>query len=285
MPDTPNFTTITPQQAKSVFTDGYIQTSKAVDYTVVTSGYFTIDATAMPDVTANSTSTRTVTLGNKNGFNTTATETKPFWQLIVTTLAEVHEENYSMHNTLADSVSIFSTGAKPIQISISGFVLFAPHDDHLYVLLKSYVDSFRARHLSARDKHLRFVSQDTDFNLIIQSISLGYTVQMETYVPLTVSGLAYDYNMLNSNETLLKTYYGTFGEPNEERVSKKDEEVKRGLKLSGPEEGILMEAPISTTKTATTGSTGTVTAKGTQTGTPVPATNTPFSKRGFRISP
>jgi len=227
--------------AKSVFDYEYIPTSKAVDYTAVTSGYFTIEeSSTVTNVTTNTITTNPdpmnstetaesvapVTKTQQTATTSTKTEKSTFWHIIVTVLAEVHEEKFSMHNTLADSVSIFSTGAKPVAISISGYVLFSKKDDHLYELLKNYVEGFRARLLSAQNKHLKFFSQDTEFSLILQSISLGYTNEMETYVPITFSGLAYEYHMRDSTEALLRTYYGTEGKAQEEKITK-DKEVKK----------------------------------------------------------
>ena len=187
----------------------YIPTSKAADYTVVTSGYFTVDTTQLPTAARKSYASTAQAQANP----------QPFWQILVTTFSELHEEKYSLHSTIADSVSIFACGAKPIAVSISGYVLFTPRDDHLYTLLKNYVENFRARHLSARDKHLTFISQDTELSLIIESISMGYSTEFETYVPVTISGMAYEYKMTNSTEALLKTYYGSRGEPVEESTA------------------------------------------------------------------
>jgi hypothetical protein len=219
---------VSPQdEAKSVFDLEYIPTSKARDFSVLTSGYFTIYDTAVPS---------------------TSKESKAFWRIIVNVISELHEEKYSMHNTLSDSVSIFSTGAKPIAVSISGYVLLSKTDDHLYELLNRYVNDFRARHLSANNKHLTFVSQDTKFNLIIQSISMGHTVQMETYVPVTISGLAYRYAMDDSEEPLYLGYYGTNGQQSDALGTSTDSAAgdgevskKRGLKLSGQNNGLLDE--------------------------------------------
>ena len=235
---------------KSVFDYEYIPTSKAGVYTAVTSGYFTLDKTVSPFAAADDDPKQQLRkLGEldadgslisksmspkpdayakaKSVFEVSAPQRQPYWKIIVTILSEVHEENFSMHNTLSDSVSVFATGAKPIVISITGYVLFAPKDDHLYWLLRHYVDAFRSRQLAAQSQKLYFMCQDTEFGLDIQSFALGYTVEMETYVPFTISGVAYDYTTHNSNEKLLRSYYGkTPGMSAQETATTNKEETK-----------------------------------------------------------
>lgn len=183
---------------------GYIPTSKAADFTALTSGYFTIN-----DVGAEALKSLGITsILEEYGASTSAID-GAFWQIIVTNINEIHEESYSLHNTIADNVAVFSTGAKPVAMSIRGYVLISDSDDHNYALLRNYVDHFRARHLSAKvDASLTFRSQDTNFKLIIESINLGHAVEFETYVAVTFAGLAYDYGQTDSYEKLDLSYYG-----------------------------------------------------------------------------
>lgn len=193
-----------PAQTGGEYAGGYIPTSKAADFDVLTSGYFTIN-----DVGAEALKSLGITsILEEYGVGTSAID-GTFWQIIVTNINETHEESYSLHNTIADNVAVFSTGAKPIAMSIRGYVLISDSDDHNYALLRNYVDHFRARHLSAKvDASLTFRSQDTNFKLIIESINLGHTIEFETYVAVTFAGLAYDYGQTDSYERLDLSYYG-----------------------------------------------------------------------------
>lgn len=184
----------TPKESdnESVFDLGYIPTSKAIDYSLLTSGYFTVDDFGLPAI----------------AFGGTEDAGDIFWQIIVTGLSELHEEKYALHNTISDSVAIFAAGAKPIAITINGYVLLSASDDEHYRFLQSYVDKFRARLLSAQEKKLTFRSQDTAFKLIIDSIALSRDVALENYVGITVSGLAYEYTQTDSLERLDLSYYG-----------------------------------------------------------------------------
>ncbi len=176
------------RQAKSVFSLEYIPTSKAADFTVLTSGYFSISDTAVHDT-------------NESNSDT-------FWEIIVTDLAEEHEEKFALHNTISDSIVIFSTGARPINVTIGGYVLLSHTDDHSYKLLNAYVEKFRARKLAAQNTHLTFVSQDTTFRLIIESMHLSRTVELESYLGVEISGLAYAYRQSGSSEAFSLGYYG-----------------------------------------------------------------------------
>ena len=237
-------------EVKSAFDLEYVPTSKAADYTVLTSGYFTIDE-------GGSSNPNTSDAMSKSSNSSSAN----FWQMIIASLTEEHSEGYSLHNTLSDSVVVYATGARPISVSISGYVLFAKTDDHLFALLKYYVDQFRARHFTVNNKHLTFVSQDTRFKLIIQSIAMQHDVQFETYVPLTISGIAYEYRMDGSNEPLNFGYYGKNGKvvsaaPMQSLTSNRDSQVMtkaagvfesdgetKTMSSSQPKEGRLMQAP------------------------------------------
>lgn len=193
-----------PKETGGEYEGGYISTSKAVDFDELTSGYFTIN-----DVGSDALKSLGISsILEEYGESTSAID-GTFWQIIVTDIHESHEECYSLHNTIADNVAVFATGAKPIEISIRGYVLISDSDDHNYALLKNYVDHFRARHLSAKaNASLTFRSQDTSFKLIIESINLGHTIELETYVTVTFAGLAYDYGQTDSYERLDFTYYG-----------------------------------------------------------------------------
>lgn len=193
-----------PAKTNGEYEGGFIPTSKAVEFDALTSGYFTIN-----DIGAAALKSLGITsILEEYGKSTSAID-GTFWQIIVTEIQETHEESYSLHNTVADNVAVFATGAKPIAMSISGYVLISKSDDHNYALLKNYVDHFRARHLSAKvDASLTFRSQDTSFKLIIESINLGHTIEFETYVAVTIAGLAYDYGQTDSFENLDFSYYG-----------------------------------------------------------------------------
>lgn len=131
-----------------------------------------------------------------------------FWQIIVLSMSEEHEEKFSLQSTLCDSVVVYATGAKPVSITISGYVLYSKTDDHAYLFLRNYVEYFRTRKIRGQNSDLHFVLKDTEFDLLVENITLGHAIEFETYVGITVSGLAYHYKMTNSTEYLYQGYDG-----------------------------------------------------------------------------
>lgn len=201
---------------KSVFDLEYIPTSKAAVYTLLTSGYFTVDDFGLPAI----------------AFGGSQDAGDVFWQIIVTNLSELHEEKYALHNPISDSVAIYAAGAKPIAITLNGYVPISASDDEHYKLLQGYVDRFRARHLSANEKKLTFRSQDTSFKLIIDAMALSRDVALENYVGLTVSGLAYEYKQTDSLESLDLSYYGKKHSVKAKKGELDEEEEEEGKKES-----------------------------------------------------
>lgn len=196
----------------SVFSLGYIPTSKDRDFTVQTSGFFTLG-----EVSADTRKTGGLAsaLGGVSAAGVVDTAGKDanspglFWPCIITDISESHDEGISLHNTLSDSIVMFATGAKAVEMHIAGKVLVSGADDHLYIFLQRYVAQFRARRLHAAQKKLTFISRDTSLQLVITSITIGASIEDETYVNLGVVGLGHSYRMVNSREAVSYEYKGT----------------------------------------------------------------------------
>lgn len=206
------------EERESVFELGYVPSSKDLDFDIRSSGYFS--------------------LSEKTGAALSFDDEESFWKIIVISIAEVHEESFSLHNTLSDSMQVFSTGAKPVDITLTGYVLLGGSDDHNYEFLRKYVDGFRARKAAADERRVYFTSQDTQFAMVIESISLAHTIEMETYVCMTIAGSAYHYSITSSEETLKLGYYGEEGnqtnQPIDHEITK--EEEKKPETIPAPKE-------------------------------------------------
>lgn len=177
----------------SVFEAGYISSSKDASLSKAQTGYFSLGASSAAS--------------GLTGSNDAAAAN--FWQIIITGITEGHSEKSLVHNTLSENVSVFSAGAMPVQVSITGMLLRTRTDDHHFEFLQRYVDGLRARRLSLDDRTCTFVSKDTSFKLIIEALVLESSVDNETYVNISIQGHAYGYKMTNSREPLQLGYYGT----------------------------------------------------------------------------
>ena len=177
----------------SVFEAGYISSSKDASLSKAQTGYFSLGSSSAAS--------------GLTGSNDAAAAN--FWQIIITGITEGHSEKSLVHNTLSENVSVFSAGAMPVQVSITGMLLRTRTDDHHFEFLQRYVDGLRARRLSLDDRTCTFVSKDTSFKLIIEALVLESSVNNETYVNISIQGHAYGYKMTNSHEPLQLGYYGT----------------------------------------------------------------------------
>lgn len=185
----------------SVFEAGYISSSKDASLTKAQAGYFSLGPSSAVSTLFGSNDAASENSGGVTAAN--------FWQIIITGLTEGHSEKSLVHNTLSENVSVFSAGAMPVQVSITGMLLRTRTDDHHFEFLQRYVDGLRARRLSLDDRTCTFVSKDTSFKLIIEALVLESSVDNETYVNISIQGHAYGYKMTNSHEPLQLGYYGT----------------------------------------------------------------------------
>lgn len=185
----------------SVFEAGYISSSKDASLTKAQAGYFSLGPSSAVSTLFGSNDPASENSGGVTAAN--------FWQIIITGITEGHSEKSLVHNTLSENVSVFSAGAMPVQVSITGMLLRTRTDDHHFEFLQRYVDGLRARRLSLDDRTCTFVSKDTSFKLIIEALVLESSVDNETYVNISIQGHAYGYKMTNSHEPLQLGYYGT----------------------------------------------------------------------------
>lgn len=185
----------------SVFEAGYISSSKDASLTKAQAGYFSLGPSSAVSTLFGSNDAASENSGGVTAAN--------FWQIIITGITEGHSEKSLVHNTLSENVSVFSAGAMPVQVSITGMLLRTRTDDHHFEFLQRYVDGLRARRLSLDDRTCTFVSKDMSFKLIIEALVLESSVDNETYVNISIQGHAYGYKMTNSHEPLQLGYYGT----------------------------------------------------------------------------
>lgn len=170
----------------------YVKTAWATDDGLYDTGYFAIGD-------------RNSILGDDV---LSADEGGRFWRMIIADMSETHKEKYSHHNTLSDSVSVFATGAAPIEVNISGMLLLTEQENDCFEFLKEYVSMFRASALSKADKTMLFVCRDTTMKILLDSVAFTLNVENESYANVTFSGIAYRYKMVDSMEKPLFSYYG-----------------------------------------------------------------------------
>lgn len=119
----------------------------------------------------------------------------PMWKFIIFSMHEFHGEAFSLDKGLSDSFTIMSTGTNVIRITFSGALqMYAEYDyrlDFLYI----YDTFFRGYKLEDNDLELQVVVENTVFNFKPLGIQYFQDTHMPDFVRLTMTGLAYKYNI------------------------------------------------------------------------------------------
>lgn len=123
-----------------------------------------------------------------------AAESSTFWEMIIERYSEAHQEKYSLHNTLSDNIEVFSTGAEPIQVEITGWLLTSRAEDHRAAFLSKYVEELRSR-MGNTGQDLVFVCKHTQMRLRIKNVTLINATDPQGYTQISLSGVAYKYSV------------------------------------------------------------------------------------------
>lgn len=128
--------------------------------------------------------------------------TNGFWHMVVQNIAEIHMDAFSLANTLSDTITIFSTGAVPVGISITGMLLTTPGKDDRINFLKLYADKIRGTQAAMAKSILCFGFKDTLMRLYIQNITISNSAASETFTQLAISGVASHYTTVSYTQTM-----------------------------------------------------------------------------------
>lgn len=183
----------------SVFEKGYLEIPKSSTNGFREKAFFRLNKPGTIPLT----SSDELSLVDKNTFRR-----EGFWQLIITSFSEEHMERYSVQNTLSNSVSVFALGANPIKVSIEGLMLMDGQSDHLAQFFELYVKMLRAKRLKEAGRVLEFHLKDTSFRLLIDSITVSHSVDVDGYATVSMQGIAYHYTMTGFADGTNHGYYG-----------------------------------------------------------------------------
>jgi len=117
-----------------------------------------------------------------------------FFDMILESLTEIFSEGESRSDTLSDAFVSFATGAMPIQVIISGYLLRNPSYDNRLDFLHAYDTLLRGSALEKAGSHLEFILKSgLVFKLSLQAMSFMEDVAYEDLTGITLQGVAYDY--------------------------------------------------------------------------------------------
>lgn len=186
---------------ESIFTNGYIPTSKAVEYDedYREKTYLQISSAAFNALSS-------------LGYSEAAMQmlrNDDFWELIVSDYDESHTENMAMMNTLSESFCWFATGPAPVQVHLTAKVMTSDGKDYRTRFLYHYASSMRAKQLAVDSRTLTLVVKDTAMKLFVLSINFTESSKEPDFSTFTMSAIGYKYKNIYAEEQKLYTgYYG-----------------------------------------------------------------------------
>lgn len=122
-----------------------------------------------------------------------------FWQYILNNITENHIEGHALKNTLADTFSVYTMGAQPIQISMNGYLQTTMDMDHRVDFLNIYHNKIRGTNLEKNRLEMVFVLKDTTMRLRIRNINVGNSSQISDMTRLAINGIGYKYKVHGVN--------------------------------------------------------------------------------------
>lgn len=124
-----------------------------------------------------------------------------FWEFIITQYAENHQDGASIKNTFGDSYLAYGTGARPISINISGYLLTTRDHDHRIDFIELYHRAFRGTMLRPQDPSaarlkLYLTVKDTIVAIWPINISIANTSQLSDMTQFSLAAYGYEYRVL-----------------------------------------------------------------------------------------
>lgn len=163
----------------SIFTNGYIPTSKCAKYG--DAGYKNKAYLQWNTLTF-----------NNLGFS--APSDGALWEMIITDIMEKHGDLCSRHTTLAGTVCYFATGPGTIQLTITAQLPVSNAADYRIAFLYQYIKNLRAKQLDYNDCLLTLVLKDTATKIYINNIQLAESATITDMITIVISCLAYRYS-------------------------------------------------------------------------------------------
>ena len=120
-----------------------------------------------------------------------------FWAFMLMEYTEVHQEFYSLHDTLADTVVIHATGARPIEVTMQGYFAAGAALDTRMDFLHLYANDYRPSLLQGSNREVQVFIRDTMFKLLITSVSVQESVEVEDHTLISIVGRAYQYKTVD----------------------------------------------------------------------------------------
>ena len=145
-----------------------------------------------------------------------------FWELIITDIQETHMDASAVNPVFADTMIATAMGARPIGMSISGFLSMTQTQDHRMDFLYLYHNVLRGSISGGNSLPVMLSVKDTTCRIYITGITLNTNANIQDHVAVTITGIACDYlvrqeyNVINAYSQVdpVQLSYGYMGEMN-----------------------------------------------------------------------
>jgi hypothetical protein len=121
-----------------------------------------------------------------------------FLDILVTDYTEDHAENVQVSNMLSDSVSLYTYGALPIQITMNGIVKESQEANHLFSVMKKYKNEWRQRLTTDFHKNTHLVMMDLTMDIAITGITITKEVDLVGYDAIILTCVGWNYTFPKS---------------------------------------------------------------------------------------
>jgi len=122
-----------------------------------------------------------------------------FQDMVIVNIAETFSEGESRADVMTDTYVSFATGAQPIGITISGYLVRLTKYDSRIDFLKVYDEKLRGTKIGAVEWDLEFCLKDaTIFTLALQRVQIIDSIQFPDMTAVSLQGVAYNYDVTST---------------------------------------------------------------------------------------
>lgn len=123
----------------------------------------------------------------------TLLETYGFWEMILTSYVEEHEEGFQLTDGLSDTFVVYALGALPVKVSLSGFLFYTKEEDHRIDFIKIYDSLFRGTRAHELGASMSLSVLGTTMDIKVTGSSLTHSAGSDDLVSLSISGIGMKY--------------------------------------------------------------------------------------------
>ena len=119
------------------------------------------------------------------------------WEFILTDYNEIHSDAHDLRDTFSDTYTVFTMGANPVQVTISGILPFYKGSDHRIDFIYLYHTVLRGTMASKYGVFAYFDLPGTHVALDVQSFMISQSTTPSDAIMFTLTGVASSYTVFD----------------------------------------------------------------------------------------